>query len=90
MGTHNVSRISKMQILEDRHPGLIQNVDEMLGAFMTVRAISAALRTQYGERLSHTSIWTYKRQFWNVQRDRIRAAKAFQTALQELASEERN
>ena len=86
MGKH---AISKMQILEADHPGLFQKVDGMLEAFATVRAVSAMIQADYGERLSHTSIWTYKRESWRPRRDQIQAMKATQACLQELASEGR-
>jgi hypothetical protein len=78
-----------MQILEAQHPGLFRKVDEMLEAFATVRAVSAMIQAEYGERLSHTSIWTYKRESWRPRRDQIQARETIQAALQELASEER-
>ncbi|MGD1154564.1 MAG: hypothetical protein ABSA41_01925 [Terriglobia bacterium] len=80
---------TKMQIFEARHPGLCQNVDAMFEAFTPLRAVAAVIQTQYGEHISHTSIWTYKRQSWNVRRDQIQARKVVLTAFQELASEER-
>lgn len=82
-------RFSKLVELEGRHPGLCRQVEAMFAAFIPLRAITAALQAQYGERISHHSIWTYKREFWKVEQEQLRALKAAQTALQELASEER-
>ena len=79
----------QLQRFEARHPGLRRQVDAMFEAFIPTRAISAAIWAQYGERISHTTIWTYKRKFWNVRRDRNLAKTALMTAYQELASEER-
>ncbi len=83
-------RKSKIQILEARHPGLRLKVDAMFEAFATVRAVSAMIEAHYGERLSHTSLWTYKRRSWRPQRDRIQERNVARIAFQELASEERN
>jgi len=68
-------KFSKLEEFEGRHPGLCRQVEAMFEAFIPLRAISAALQAQYGERISHTSIWTYKREFWNVQRAQIQAQK---------------
>ncbi len=86
MGRHAAT---KMQIFEARHPGLCQNVDAMFEAFTPLRAVAALIQTEYGERISYTSIWKYKRQSWNVRRDQILERKVALTAFQELASEER-
>lgn len=86
MGRHAVT---KMQIFEARHPGLCQNVDAMFEAFTPLRAVAAVIQAQYGERISYTSIWKYKRKSWNVRRDQVREMNAAMTAFQELASEER-
>jgi hypothetical protein len=80
---------TRMQILEARHPGLCRKVDAMFDAFTPVRAIAAMIRSEYGERISHTAVWTYKRRFWNARRDRIQQMNAVLTACQELADEER-
>lgn len=79
---------TKMQILEARHPGLCQKVDAMFEAFTPVRAIAAMIQSEYGERISHTAVWTYKKRSWNVRRDRIQQMNAVLTACQELANEE--
>lgn len=86
MGRHAAT---KMQIFEARHAGLCQKVDAMFEAFTPVRAVAAMIQTEYGERISYTSIWKYKRQSWNVRRDQVREMNAALTAFQELASEER-
>jgi hypothetical protein len=82
-------KFQKLEEFEGRHPGLVRQVEAMFEAFVPLRAISAALQAQYGERISHTSIWTYKRESWNVQRALIESRKVAQVALQELASEGR-
>lgn len=82
--------ISKIDVLGARHPGLVQKVDAMFEAFIPLRAVAKAILAQYGERLSHTSLWTYKRESWNVRRDQALAREATLAAYRELASEERN
>jgi hypothetical protein len=81
---------TKMQVFEARHPGLCQKVDAMFEAFTPLRAVAAMIRTEYGERISHTSIWRYKRQSWDVRRDQIQEMNVVLTAFQELVSEERS
>ena len=81
---------SKMLALDTRHPGLIQKVDAMFEAFATIKAVKATILAEYGERLSHSTIWKYKKQSWNMRRKRDQAAKAATTAYQELVSEGRN
>ena len=82
--------VSKVKRLDARHPGLIQKVDAMFEAFASIEAVTAMIRAEYGERISHTTVWKYKRQFWKVRRDRDRKARAAMTAYQELVSEGRN
>ena len=82
--------VSKVNVLDTRHPGLVQKVDAMFEAFATIEAVKAMILAEYGERISHTTVWKYKRQFWNVQRLRDQAARAAMTAYQELVSEGRN
>jgi hypothetical protein len=82
--------VSKVQVLDTRHPGLIQKVDAMFEAFASIQAVAAMIRAEYGERISHTTVWKYKREFWNVRRERDQAARAATTAYQELVSEGRN
>jgi len=65
-------------------------VDAMFEAFASIQAVAAMIRVEYGERISHTTVWKYKRQFWNVQRQRDQVARAAMTAYQELVSEGRN
>jgi hypothetical protein len=82
--------VSKVQVLDTRHPGLAQRVDAMFEAFASIQAVAAMIRAEYGERVSHTTVWKYKRQFWNVRRKRDLEARAAMTAYQELVSEGRN
>ena len=71
------NKITKMQMLEARHGGICRQVDAMFEAFVSLRTISAALQAQYGESISATSIWKYRR-FWSARRDRIQKKRAAQ------------
>jgi hypothetical protein len=51
-------------------------VGEMFETFTPVRAVAATIQAQYGERISHTSIWTYRKQFWNELRNNTRTMSA--------------
>jgi hypothetical protein len=82
--------VSKVHVLDTRHPGLIQKVDAMFDAFASIQAVEAMIRGEYGERISHTTVWKYKRQSWSVRRKRDLKARAAMTAHQELVSEGRN
>jgi uncharacterized protein (DUF58 family) len=82
--------VSKVLVLDTRHPGLIQKVEAMFEAFVSIAAVTAMIRSEYGERISYTTIRKYKRQFWSVRRKRDQAARAAMTAYQELVSEGRN
>ena len=62
-----------MQVFEARHPGLCDQVGAMFEVYTSVRAIAATIQAQYGERISHTSIWTYRKQFWNDRRNPAQA-----------------
>ena len=75
---------------EARHPGLRRQVDAMFEAFVPTREVAAAIRAQFGGRISDTTIWLYKRNYWNRRRDQVLARKAVECALRELASEKRN
>jgi len=69
---------------------LVQKVDAMFEAFASIQAVAAMIRVEFGERLSHTTLWKYKRQFWNVPRKRDQEARAAMTAYQQWVSEGRN
>jgi len=62
----------------------------MFEAFASIEAVAAMIRAEYGERISHTTVWNYKRQFWTAQRKREQAIRAATAAWQELVSEGRN
>jgi len=83
-------RVLKLRKLDARHPGLCQKVDAMFDAFATLGAVAAMIRAEYGEHITATPIARYKKQFWNVRRQRDLMMKAASTAYQELVSERRD
>jgi len=54
---------------------MCDTVGAMFEVYTSVRAIAATIQAQYGERISHTSIWTYRRQFWNERRNQMQATQ---------------
>ena len=78
---------TKLKRLEARHPGLVQKVDAMFEAFASIQAVTAMIRAEYGERLSHTTVWKYKKHIWSVRRDRAQASRVAMIAYQEWVSE---
>jgi hypothetical protein len=81
---------SILQVLDTRHPGLLRKVDAMLESFATIKAVEAMIQADYGERIGHSTIWSYKRRIWKVRRDGIQAAIVDMIAYQEFVSEGRN
>ncbi|MGO8790273.1 MAG: hypothetical protein ACLQVL_23225 [Terriglobia bacterium] len=63
--------VSKMQVLEVRHPGLREKVHRMFEEFWPAQDIRQMLQTQYGERLSLRTVARYKSQHWQAQRERV-------------------
>jgi hypothetical protein len=62
----------------------------MFDHFASIQAVEEMIRAEYGERISHTTVGKYKKQFWTARRKRDQAARAAMTALQELVCEGRN
>ncbi|MFZ0961669.1 MAG: hypothetical protein WAO35_12250 [Terriglobia bacterium] len=63
-------RFSKLEEIEDRHPGLCRQVEAMFKALIPLRTISAALQAQYGERLTPTYLREYRwecRSVWRAE-----------------------
>jgi hypothetical protein len=63
-------RFSKLEKLEDRHPGLCRQVEAMFKAFIPLRAIAAALQAQYWEHISPASLSDYEwecRSVWRAE-----------------------
>ncbi len=79
-----------MLTLDIRHPGLLEKVDAMFDAFLSINKVTAMIQDEYGERISHTTVWAYKTQSINSRRTRDRAARAAMTAHQEWVAEGRN
>jgi transposase len=79
-----------LQLLEARHPGLMQKVDAMFEAFATIKAVEVMILAEYGERMSHSTIWKYKKQSWSPRKKREQVAQAAEAAWQELVCEGRN
>jgi len=59
-------RFSKLEQIEDRHPGLCRQVEAMLKALIPVPAIAQALQAQYGEHLGCSTLYGYRWECWNV------------------------
>ena len=53
-------RFSRLESLEDRYPGLCRQLEAMFQALVPVRAISRAIRAQYGESIGWLSLRAYK------------------------------
>ena len=62
----------------------------MFDAFASIQAVTAVIRAEYGERISHETVRRYKHQTWYVRRKRQQARQAVLTAFEELANEGRN
>ncbi|MGD1100917.1 MAG: hypothetical protein ABSA59_02530 [Terriglobia bacterium] len=81
--------VTKLQILEARHPGLCQKVDAMFEDFWRTQDVRHMIQSQYGERLSLSSVERYKRKHWRAQRELVRQASAALAASQGFAGEAR-
>ena len=81
--------ISKVQVLDTRHPGLIQKVDAMFEAFASIQAVAAMIRAEYGERISLSSLEKYKSKHWRAQRELAEQMSAAQAASQGIGGEAR-
>jgi len=80
---------TKLQTLEARHPGLNRKVYAMFAEFWPVAEVKQMIQSQYGERLSLSSLEKYKRKQWRAQRERIQEMSAALTASREFAGEAR-
>jgi len=63
--------VSKMQVLEVRHPGLREKMRRMFEEFWPTPEVKQMLQTNYGERLSLRSIERYKSLHWQAQRELV-------------------
>jgi hypothetical protein len=60
----------KLEMIEDRHPGLCAQVEAMIKASIPVRAIKNALQAQYGVRIGWTCLSEYQwecREVWRAE-----------------------
>jgi hypothetical protein len=62
-------RLSKLEAIEDRHPGLCRQLEAMFKALLPVHVISAAIRAQYGESTGRNSLRTYRTECWDLWRN---------------------
>jgi hypothetical protein len=65
-------RFSKLEVLEDRHPGLCRQVEAMLKARVPVRVIAAVIQAQYGEYVGPLPLRMYRMECWDIWRKRAR------------------
>jgi hypothetical protein len=68
MARHSVS---KMHVLEIRHPGLREKMLRMFEEFWPTPEVKQMLQTHYGEHLSLRSIERYKSRHWQAQRELV-------------------
>ncbi len=58
-------QLSKLEELEERHPGACRQVEAMFKAFIPLRVVAAVLEAQYGEHISRGYLCEYQ---WECQR----------------------
>jgi hypothetical protein len=78
-----------MQMLDVRHPGLIDKVQAMFAEFWSTGQVKHMIQAQYGVRLSRSSVDRYKRRHWQARRELVQQASAALAAPQEFAGEAR-
>jgi hypothetical protein len=59
-------RFKRLEELEDQHPGLCRQVEQMFRAYIPVRAIARALRAQYGPVIGEHSLYLYRKECWGL------------------------
>jgi hypothetical protein len=62
-------RFSRLEAIEDRHPGLCRQLEAMFKAFVPVRAIARYIRAQYGESIGRSSLHAYQTECWDLWRE---------------------
>ena len=77
---------TKMQVLENRHPGLQEKLLTMFAELWPAGAVKHLLETQYGERISTRSVEKYMRQHWHARRELAEQSSAALNAWQVGAS----
>ena len=61
--------VSKLQVLNFRHPGLMEKLDAMFEEFWTAGEVRQLLHTHYGERLSLSYLEKYRAKHWRARRE---------------------
>ena len=60
-------RLSKLEAIEDQHPGLCRQLEAMFQVLVPIRIIAAAIEAQYGRRIGIKSLRDYRtecRELW--------------------------
>jgi hypothetical protein len=60
--------LSKVQVLNVRHPGLREKLDAMFEEFWTAGEVRQLLHAHYGERLSLSYLEKYRAKHWRARR----------------------
>ena len=81
--------MTKLQLLDAWHPGLIEKVDAMFAEFWPPAEVRQIVQAQYGERLSLSYLEKYKREHWRAERELVEQASAALAASQGFAGEAR-
>jgi hypothetical protein len=79
---------TKIQILSVKHLDLLQVVDRMFDKFATLKQVQVKIERTYHEDIALTSIRTYKRKHWKLQKDMVREQKATMKAIAEIIGED--
>jgi len=61
-------RFSRLEAMEDLHPGLCRQLEAMFKALIPMRVILAAVRAQYGESIGASSLRAYRTECWDLWR----------------------
>ena len=67
---------TKLRILNVRHPGMEDKVNAMFSEFWPVRLIRHIISSQYGERLSTSTLDRERRRHWRARREMVMAVAA--------------
>jgi len=80
---------TKLQLLDARHPGLIEKVHAMFEEFRPMQEVRQMIQPQYGECLGLRSLARYKSEHWQAQRELVQQMSVALAASPELAGEAR-
>jgi len=81
--------MTKMQVLDARHPGLIEKVDAMFAELWPTADVRQVVQAHYGERLSLSSLEKYKSKHWRARRELVQEMSAALAASHGFAGEAR-